>query len=254
MLHHLLWFIFMSYDTSPIIDAWSYHMIHHRWSCHIINFITFHRFIFMSCDTSPTIDVWSYYCDTKPPVISYDTSPTIDGSCYVIDHLQSCHMIHHLPSCHVIHNLPVVSYDTSPTGHIIWYITYRWYITSHCCMVVMWYITYHRCMVMSYDISPTIDTWTFHTIHNLPTMHGHVIWYITYHRCMVMSCDTSPIIDAWSCLTVISYDISSTVVSYDTSPTIDTWSYHMIHHLPSMPGYVIWYITYHRCLVTSYDT
>ena len=141
MLHHLLWFIFMSYDTSPIIDAWSYHMIHHRRSCHIIKFkfITFHRFIFMSYDTSPTIDAWS------------------------------CHMMHHLSSMH---------------GHVIWY------------------ITYHRCMVMSFDTSPT-------------------------NRCMVMSCDTSTIIDAWSC--------------------------HMIHHLPSMHGHVIWYITYHRCMVMSYD-
>ena len=33
MIHHLpsMHGDFMSYDTSPTIDAWSCHMIHHRW-------------------------------------------------------------------------------------------------------------------------------------------------------------------------------------------------------------------------------
>ena len=81
-----------------------------------------------------------------------------------------------------------------------------------------WYITYHRCIVMSYDTSPTIYAWSYHMIHHLPSMHDYVIWY------MVMS-----------------------------SPNIDAWSCHIIHHLPSMHGHVKWNISYHRCMIMSYD-
>jgi len=44
------------------------------------------------------------------------------------------------------------------------------------------------------------------------------------------------------------------VMSCDTSPTIDARQYHLKHHLPSMHGNVIWYITYHQCKIMSYDT
>ena len=44
------------------------------------------------------------------------------------------------------------------------------------------------------------------------------------------------------------------VMSSNTSSTIDAWSCRKIHHLPSMHGNVIWYITYHRCKIMSYDT
>ena len=101
-------------------------------------------------------------------------------------------------------------------------------------------------------------------------MHDHVIWCITYHRChmyflfhMVMSYDPSPTFDAWSCHVihylptmpghVISYITyhRCMIMSSDTSPTIDALSCHMIHHLSSMHGHVLWYITY---LVIPYDT
>ena len=57
--------------------------------------------------------------------------------------------------------------------------------------------------------------------------------------------NTSPTIDA------LSWHMMHRrmVMLYDTSHTIDAWSCHMIHHLPSMHGHVIWYITYHRCMV-----
>ena len=117
---------------------------------------------------------------------------------------------------------------------------------------------------MSCDTSSTIDAWSCHVMHHLPSMHGHVIWFITYHRCIVMSDDAPPMI-----------------MSYDASPTIVTWTFHLIHHLPvmscdtsltfdfiwfiicyscmviyhlsSIHGRVMWYITYHRCMVMSYD-
>ena len=43
-------------------------------------------------------------------------------------------------------------------------------------------------------------------------------------------------------------------MSYGTSPTIDAWSCHMTYHLPLMHGHFIWYITYYRCMIMSYDT
>ncbi len=149
----------------------------------------------------------------------------------------------------------------------------------------MYFLIY---MVMSYDASPTIDAWLCHVIHHLPSMHSHVIWHITYHLCLVISYDTSPSIDAWLCnmiygtviakhrcmvmfnetsptfdawschmmhhLPSMSYVLFIQSMHGDTSPTIDAWSCHIIHHLSLMPGHIIWYITYHRCMVMFYDT
>ena len=52
------------------------------------------------------------------------------------------------------HRCMIMSYDISPTRH------------------VLRYIFYHRCMVMSYNTSPTIDAWSCHMIHHLLSMHG----------------------------------------------------------------------------------
>ena len=115
---------------------------------------------------------------------------------------------------------------------------------------VKWNISYHRCMIMSYDASPTIDViCTFHSI--------DAWWYITYHRCIVMSYDTSPTIDAWSYHMIHHLpSMHEFVIWYMvlSSPTIDAWSCHIIHHLQSMHSYVIWHITYHRCMVMLNET
>ena len=110
----------MSYCTSPTIDTWTYHMLHHlsiyAWSCHMIHhllsmhghvlwYITYYRCMVMSYDTSPTIDAWSCHIIHHPlpmhghvmlyityyrcMVMSYDTSPTFDA--------WSCHVTHQLP-------------------------------------------------------------------------------------------------------------------------------------------------------------
>ena len=68
-----------------------------------------------------------------------------------------------------------------------------------------------------------------------------------------MSCETSYTIDDDHIIWYITYH-RCMVMSYDTSPTIVTWSCHVIHHLPPMHGYVIWYITFHQYLAISYDT
>jgi hypothetical protein len=200
----------MSYDASPTIDViCTFHSIDAWW------YITYHRCMVMSYDTSPTIYAWSYHMIHHLPsmhdyVIWYMvmSSPTIDA--------WSCHIIHHLPSMHghVIsyisyHRCMIMSYDASPTIDVI--------CTFHS-IDAWWYVTYHRCIVMSYDTSPTIDAWSYHMIHHLPWMHDYVIWY------MVLS-----------------------------SPTIDAWSCHIIHHLPSMHGHVKWNISYHRCMIMSYN-
>jgi len=242
---------FMSYNTSPAIDAWSFHMIHHLPSMrgHVMWYITYHQYLVMSCDTSPIINTWSchiWLIFHGRMIIWCDTSPTIDT--------WLCIVMHHLPSI---------------------------------CCHVMWYILYHQYLFMSYDqstycpwkmillcdTSPTIDTWLCHIMHHLPSICFHVMWYIFYHQylvmsydpltyfpwkndllmwyitynwCLVMSINTSPTIDAWSCITYHWWDIY-------TSPTFDAWSCHMIHHLPSMHGYIIWYITYYRCMIMSYN-
>ena len=204
---HIIWYIIyyrcmvMSYDTSPTIDACSFHMLHHLPSMHghIIWYIIYHRCMIMWYDTCPTVML--YHIIHYQPVIlyspiymSYYTRTTIDAwSYYKMHHLRSCHMIHHLSSMH---------------GHVIWY------------------ITYHLCADISYCTSPTIDTWTYHIMHHLPSIHGHVIWYITYFWCMVMSCYTSITINAWSCHVIHHQPIYA-------------WSCHMLHHLPSMHGHVI---------------
>ena len=131
-----------------------------------------------------------------------------------------------------------MSYNTSPTID-----AWSCHMIHHLLLMhghVMLYINYHSCMVMSYVASPTIDAWSCHMIHHLLPMHGHVILYITYHRYMDISYVASPIN---LCM----------VMSYDTSLTIDAWSCLMIHHLLSMHGHVILYITYHRYMDMSYD-
>ncbi len=95
--------IVMSYDTSPTIYAWSYHMIHHLQSMH-------DHVIWYMVLSSPTIDAWS---------------------CHIIHHLPSmhghvkwnisyhrCHMYFSFHRCMVIHHLP------SMHSHVIWHITY----------------------------------------------------------------------------------------------------------------------------------
>jgi len=121
----------------------------------------------------------------------------------------------------------VISYDTSPT-------------LMH--DYVIWYITFHQYLVRSYYKSPTIDSWSFHMIHHLPSVNGHIIWYITY-------------IDAWLCHMIHHLpSILGQVILYITYHRCMVILCHMIHHLPSMHGHVIWYITYHRFMVTSSDT
>ena len=181
--------IAMSCDTSPTIVSWSFHMIHLLPSMHghVIWYITYHRCM----------------------VMSYDTSICCHAMLYITYRL--CHMIHNLQSMHG-HVIWCITYQ-SMHGHVMCYIIYQ-SMHGH----VIWYTTYHRFMVMSYDTSPTIDTWSYHmihhlwscpviydlplchVIHHLPSMHGHVIWYITY-------------INARLC--------------------------HMIHHLPSILAQVI---------------
>jgi len=173
--------IVMSYDTSPIIDAWSCHVIHHL-PGHSLWYITFHRCIVMLCCSSPSIDAMSS--------LLIHHLPSMHGHVlwYIIYHrwflTYQWYIKHHLPSCNVINQLyryMIMLYDTSPTIDVI--------CTFHS-IDAWWYITYHRCIVMSYHTSPTIDTWSYHMIHHLPSMHYYVIWS------MVMS---SPSIDAWSC-------------------------------------------------------
>ena len=145
---HVIWHItyhrcmVMSYDTSPIIDAWSYHLIHHLPSMH--GRFMIHHLLSMHSD-----------------FMSYDASPTIDASsCHVIHHLpsmhchiiwyityyrcMSCHMIHHLLSMHGQHHRWEVMY------HITWpCIDGRWCIIwhDHASMVgdVSHDMTMHRC-------------------------------------------------------------------------------------------------------------
>ena len=50
------------------------------------------------------------------------------------------------------------------------------------------------------------------------------------------------------------YDTSPIIISSDKSTVIDACSCYKIHHLLSMHGHVILYITYHRCIVMLYDT
>jgi hypothetical protein len=176
----------ISFNSSPTIDAWSYHLIHHLrsyhlihqlpWinsSCHMIHqllllhghilwCITYHRSYylihhvplihihFILCITYHRLIVLSY--DTSPTVISYNTLVVSSNSSPIIDKW-SYHLIHHLPSI----NFHVV----------IWYFTFHWpYILIH---------HLPSMHVMSYDMSPTIDAWSYHLIHHLLSMHGHII-------------------------------------------------------------------------------
>ena len=124
---------------------------------------------------------------------------------------RSCHMIHHIPSYHIINHLMSMGFTFYMIHHLssCHILIYLPSMHGH----VLWYITYHRCTAISFDTSPTIDArqchmihhlpsmgWTFHMIHHLQLVNGHVIWYITYIWCMVIS-----------------------------------W----VHHLPSMYGYII---------------
>ena len=145
------------------------------------------------------------------------------------------------------------------------------FLMIYCCDFIRWMVmSYDTCHMIIHHLASmhaTIDAWSCHMTHHIPSMHGHVIWYITYHRCMVMSHDTSSTIDAWSfhdtspiinawwfhVIWYITYH-RCIIMSCDTSSAIDALSYHMIHHLLSMHGHVIWYITYYRCMVMLYDT
>ena len=106
-------------------------------------------------------------------------------------------------------------------------------------------------------------------------MLGHVIWYITYHRCMVMSNDTSHTIDVWSYHIInhlMSMGFTFHTIHHLSSRHIllhlpsmhghvlwyitfhHAWSCLVIHHPPSMHGNIIWYITSYRCKIMSFDT
>ena len=132
----------ISFNSSPTIDAWSYHLIHHLRSYHLIHQL-----------------------------------PWINSSCHMIHQLlllhghilwcityhRSYYLIHHVPLIHIhfilcitYHRLIVLSYDTSPT------------------------VISYNTLVVSFNSSPTIDAWSYHLIHHLLSMHVHVIKFITY--------------------------------------------------------------------------
>ena len=122
---------------------------------------------------------------------------------------------------------------------------------------VMLYINCYRYMVILYDTSPTIDVWSYHMILHLPSIHGHVMWYITYHTCM-STCRIAQRLPSMH-----GHVLGCMVMLFDVSPIIDMStchiahqlrSCHVIHHLPLIHGYVIWNITYHRCMVMSLNT
>ena len=149
MFGHVIWYItynrclviwyhrcmVMSLDSSPIIDTWLCHMIHHlpsitidTWLCHMICHllsmpghviwcITHHRCMSMSYITSTSIDAWS------------------------------CLLINHLPSMH---------------GHTMLCITFHRYID-------MFHLPPMYGHIICYT-SPSFDDW----LHHPPLMHWHV--------------------------------------------------------------------------------
>jgi hypothetical protein len=145
-----------------------------------------------------------------------------------------------------------MSYNASPT-----IVAWSCQMIHHIPSMGWTYHFMHQLMSMGFTFYMIHHLLSCHILLHLPSMHVNIIW------CLVMSCDTSPTIDARSCQMI--HHIPSMGWTYHIMHQLMSmgFTFYMIHHLsschillhlPSMHGHVLWYITYHRCTAISFDT